>query len=85
MKVTINSISGLSGKPASVFAREAKRFSSRITVLFDGRGANGKSLSSLSSLGAGNGDEVEITAEGEDAEEALLLLSKLAEDGLEDR
>ena len=82
VSVKINSASGLSGKAASVFVREAKKFDARITVLFGEASANGKSVSSLTSLGTAKDSCVEIRAEGEDERTACEALEALAAKGL---
>jgi phosphocarrier protein HPr len=51
------------------FVKEAKSYSSEITVIKDGRQANAKSSLKLMTLGARHGDEVLIRAEGEEEEE----------------
>ena len=84
IEVKLVNVSGLSRKTASIFAREAKKFSSKITVIFDGKSANGKSVSSLSALEAIQGSTVEIQAEGDDAEQAVHTLGKLTARGLGD-
>jgi phosphocarrier protein HPr len=60
---------GLHARPAARFVKEAKSYSSEITVIKDGRQANAKSSLKLMTLGARYGDEVLIRAEGEEEEE----------------
>lgn len=68
---------GLHARPASLFVKTAKQFSSSIIVVKDGREANAKSPMKLMTLGAKKGDGILIRAEGEDEEEAVDALVKL--------
>jgi phosphocarrier protein HPr len=65
---------GLHARPAALFVKEAKSYSSEIVVLKDGREANAKSSLKLMTLGAKHGDTLLIRAEGEDEEEAVEAL-----------
>lgn len=71
---------GLHARPAALFVKEAKSYSSEIVVVKDGREANAKSPLKLMTLGAKHGDTLLIRAEGEDEQEAVdalvTLLSK---------
>jgi phosphocarrier protein HPr len=63
------------------FVKEAKSYSSEITVIKDGRQANAKSSLKLMTLGARHGDEALIRAEGEDEEAAVdALVAILSEE-----
>lgn len=81
-KVVIKNPTGLHLRPAGILCKEAMQFKSLITFNFRGNTANAKSV--LSVLGAciKSGDEVELTCEGEDEEDALQTLVKVIEDGL---
>jgi phosphocarrier protein HPr len=62
---------GLHARPAALFVKEAKSYSSDIVVIKDGVEANAKSSLRLMTLGAKHSDKVVIRAEGEDEEEAV--------------
>jgi phosphocarrier protein HPr len=62
---------GLHARPAALFVKEAKSYSSDIVVLKDGNEANAKSSLKLMTLGAKHGDTLLIRAEGEDEEAAV--------------
>ena len=64
-------------RAAGRIVKLAKTFASDITVHFEGRMANAKSIMGLASLAADCGSEVEIRAEGPDAEAAVAALSRL--------
>lgn len=67
---------GLHARPAAMFVKEAKRFSSDITVSKeDGTEANAKSSLKLMTLGAKHGDKLTIRAEGEDEDAAVEALA----------
>ncbi|TCJ18901.1 HPr family phosphocarrier protein [Rubrobacter taiwanensis] len=68
---------GLHARPAARFVKTARRFSSEIVVVKDGREANAKSSLKVMTLGAKKGDRVIIRAEGEDARQAVDALVEL--------
>ena len=68
---------GLHARPAALFVKTAKAYSSDIKVLKDGKEANAKSSLSLMTLGAKQGDKLTIRAEGEDEETAVEELADL--------
>ena len=78
--VTVTHKVGLHARPASVFVQTASKFASDISVSCEGRTANAKSILTVLTLGAHQGAEITISAEGEDAEEALDTLVALVED-----
>ncbi len=80
--VTIGSKSGLHARPAAVFVKNAKGFQSQITLSKNDKTVNGKSLLSILTLGAGQGDPVVLKADGDDAESAIDKLASLLEDDL---
>jgi len=71
---------GLHARPASVFVQTASKFASDISVTCEERTANAKSILTVLTLGAHQGAEITIKAEGEDAQEALDTLVALVED-----
>ena len=77
VKVTVTHEAGLHARPASEFVKIAKTFSATVNVLFDGRKANAKSILSILTLGASQGSEIIIQADGDDAEAALQALESL--------
>lgn len=71
---------GLHARPSRKFAETAIGFKSAITVRREDEVVDATSLMDLMMLGAGLGSELEITAEGEDAEAAVAALAGLVED-----
>ena len=69
----------LHARPAGALAREAMRYSSRITLTAGGREADAKSVLRVMALGAEGGASVTVQAEGEDAASAVVSLVELIE------
>lgn len=65
---------GLHARPAGQLATFAKRFSSEIRVLANGKEVDGKRLLALMSLGATHDTELSFSISGEDEEEAATAL-----------
>lgn len=82
---TVEHENGLHARPASVFVQTASEFDSEVVVSKAGGGgdANAKSSIAVISLGVESGDEIEITAEGSDADEAVERLVALVESDFE--
>lgn len=78
-KVLIKNKVGLHARPASLFVQTANKFKSAITAIHGERKANAKSILSVLTLGANQGAELVLQAEGEDAEEAVQALISLIE------
>ena len=73
---------GLHARAAARFVETANRFRSRISASRDGRTMDGKSILGMLLLAASLGTVLELSAEGDDAEEALAALCALVEGGL---
>jgi len=70
---------GLHARPASLFVQTASRFKSTVVVACGSRTVDAKSIIGVLSLGASQGSEIEITAEGVDANDALKALQFIVE------
>ena len=81
-RVTIKNPTGLHLRPAGILCKEAMQFKSRITFEFDGSVSNAKSVLSVLGACVKCGDEIELTCEGEDEDEALKRLVGAIESGL---
>lgn len=79
IKIIIRHKVGLHARPATIFVKLAKQFNSNITVFCENRKANAKSIINVLSLGADEGSEITIQADGEDSIEALIALQELVE------
>ena len=78
-KVTLTNEIGLHARPASIFIRAAVQFPCDITVEKNGRSFNAKSIMSVLSMSASNGEELTIRADGDMEEEAVKSLVDVIE------
>ena len=81
--VTVKNQLGLHLRPAGILCRTAMLYKSHITLGHAGGSANAKSVLSVLGAGINTGDELEITCEGADEQEAMEALRELFESGLE--
>ena len=68
---------GLHAGAAAKFVTTASEFQADIQVSKDNRQVNGKSIMGVMMLAAAKGTEIQVTAEGEDAETALKAIGEL--------
>jgi phosphotransferase system HPr (HPr) family protein len=76
-KLIVRNKQGLHARPAALFVQVANKFDSRISVSRDEEKVNGKSIMGILMLGAEQGSEITIEAEGKDAESAVCELEKI--------
>lgn len=79
--IVIRNAQGLHARPADMFARLARQFQSRIELVREGQRVEASSIMDLLTLGAAQGTELILEAEGVDAQEAVEALAKLVESG----
>ncbi|MEH7414238.1 phosphocarrier protein HPr [Neobacillus drentensis] len=65
---------GIHARPATLLVQTASRFDSEITLEYKGKTVNLKSIMGVMSLGVGQGADIKIAAEGNDANDALQAL-----------
>ncbi|MBV4418105.1 HPr family phosphocarrier protein [Clostridium tyrobutyricum] len=82
-EVTVKSATGLHARPATLLVKKASSFKSDMSIEFDGKKANIKSLIGVLSLGVTNNSTVKITASGDDESLAVEEIAKLI-DSLEE-
>jgi len=83
LRITVDHSAGLHARPASLFVQTANKFTSNISVqniTQDSPVSNAKSILSVLTLGVIQGHEIEIIAEGDDAEKAIVALESLIRD-----
>ena len=68
---------GIHARPAAMFVKLANRFSCDIFVEKDGEKVNGKSIMGLMMLAAGPGSKLTVSAQGQDAPQALTEIETL--------
>lgn len=79
--VTIINPEGLHARPADMIVRTAGKFESSIQIAKDGEAVDCKSILSLLTLGAAQGTELTLSADGADAQQALDTLGQLFDSG----
>ena len=79
IELRVDHPAGLHARPASVFVQTANHYRSEIVVTYGSRTVNAKSIIGILSLGADQGAVIQITAEGDDANEALAGIKALIE------
>ena len=62
---------GIHARPATLLVQAASKFNSDINLKYNGKSVNLKSIMGVMSLGVGQGADVTITADGDDAKEAI--------------
>ncbi len=65
---------GIHARPAGLLVKEAKKFTSKATLLKDGKSADLTKLMAIMSLGVKCGDTITVQVEGDDEEAASAAL-----------
>ena len=81
-KYTITDPEGIHARPAGELVKAAKEFASTIKLNKDGKAGDCKRIFGIMGLAVKQGNEVIITAEGEDEEEAIAEIQKVLEENL---
>lgn len=82
--VTIASASGLHARPAAIFSQAAGEQPARVTIAkVGGEPVLASSILMLLTLGADQGDDVILRAEGEGAAESVAALAQMLEEDLD--
>lgn len=76
-KLTIINKLGIHARAAVKLVNTASRFSSKITIRYNGREVDAKSVMNVMVLAASRGTEIEIITDGEDEDAALKALVDL--------
>ncbi|AOT71565.1 HPr family phosphocarrier protein [Geosporobacter ferrireducens] len=86
VSMIVKNENGLHARPASLFSKAAAKYKSDIKVIKNGdhsKTCNPKSIISLLSLGIYKGDQLTISASGEDEEFAVKELQEFLEKGID--
>lgn len=67
----ITAETGIHARPATMLVQTAGKYSSDITLEYNGKSVNLKSIMGVMSLGVGQGADVTISAEGSDEADAI--------------
>lgn len=74
--ITIGLKSGLGAGPVAVFVQVASQYESSVYVEYDTKKVNAKSLMGMMSLGIATGETVKVSADGDDAPQAVAAIEK---------
>lgn len=77
--VVIENKAGIHARPASIMVQAATKFRSKIKLTAKGKTIDAKSILMIMSMGLVKGTEVTISAEGEDASDAVKAIKELIE------
>jgi phosphotransferase system HPr (HPr) family protein len=75
-RVVVARPAGIHARPSLVIAQTVARFRSQVQIQCDDRKADARSILDLLSLGAGQGQELVLTANGPDEEQVLDALEQ---------
>lgn len=75
-RYTITDPEGIHARPAGELIKAVKDFASKITITKDGKVADAKSIFGVMGLAVKQGQEIVITAEGDDEEEAITAIEQ---------
>lgn len=74
---------GIHARPATLLVQAASKFASDVTLSYQGKDVNLKSIIGVMSLGVGQGADVTIKTEGADEEAAMTTIAEaMATEGL---
>jgi phosphocarrier protein HPr len=77
--VVVPNKQGMHARPAEMFVRRAQQFQSKIEIVHDNYRVEAKSIMNLLTLGAAQGTQLTLEAEGSDAQEAVDALAEVVE------
>src|SRR5689334_21018537 len=77
--VVVPNKQGMHARPAEMFARRAQEFQSKIEIVRDDFRIEAKSIMNLLMLGATQGTQLTLEAEGDDAQAAVDALAEVIE------
>ena len=78
-EVIVNNGTGLHARPATLLVKKASSFKSDVSIEFNGKKANVKSLIGVLSVGVTKGANITVTASGDDETLAAEEIAKLIE------
>ncbi|WP_288528525.1 phosphocarrier protein HPr [uncultured Secundilactobacillus sp.] len=74
---------GIHARPATLLVQAASKYNADVTLEYDGKSVNLKSIMGVMSLGVGQNTDVTITADGDDEKDAMADVAKtMKEEGL---
>lgn len=73
--ITVNLTEDAEARPVAVLVQKASQFDSKVYIQSGDKKINAKSIMGMMSLGLSQGEEIVVSADGEDEENALQDLS----------
>lgn len=73
---------GIHARPAGALVKEAKNYTSKITITANNKSAEATKLMALMSLGVKKGTKITVTVEGEDEEVAAASVESFLKENL---
>ncbi|MDR3241931.1 MAG: phosphocarrier protein HPr [Lactobacillaceae bacterium] len=67
---------GIHARPATLLVQTASKFASNVTLSYQGKDVNLKSIMGVMSLGVGQNADVTISADGDDAADAISAIAE---------
>ncbi|QBP17878.1 phosphocarrier protein HPr [Acetilactobacillus jinshanensis] len=84
-KFKIVAETGIHARPATLLVQTATKYDSKITLTYDHKSVNLKSIMGVMSLGVGQGAEITVSANGKDEDAAIKDISQaMKKEGLSD-
>ena len=74
--ITIQISNGLEARPVAMLVQVASQYESRIQVESGDKHVNAKSIMGMMTLGLTSGEDIMVSASGEDEQEALVAMEK---------
>ena len=81
-QLTVVNKAGFHMRPANIFVQAMTKFQSTITIVFNGRDIDGKSIMNVMAACMKQGAEIEIRCDGPDEVEMLRTAADLVRSGL---
>ena len=79
----ITAETGIHARPGTILVQTASKFASDITLTYNGKSVNLKSIMGVMSLGVGQNADVMISADGDDEKDAIAAIADtMAKEGL---
>ncbi|KRK97226.1 hypothetical protein FD04_GL002088 [Secundilactobacillus odoratitofui DSM 19909 = JCM 15043] len=76
----ITAETGIHARPATLLVQAASKYNADITLEYDGKSVNLKSIMGVMSLGVGQNTDITISADGDDEKEAMAEVAKTMKD-----
>ena len=73
---------GIHARPAGILVKEAKKYSSKVTINAGGKSADATRLMAIMGMGVKKGDEVTVSVEGDDEDTAVVEMEKFFKENL---